>query len=216
MPISRRYSCGDVQIAVWAIEETSQQLGKMLGDDAMLLCVHSYGSESRKAEWLAVRLLLREVVGSDTRIEYEANGKPLLVGDCGYISISHTRGFAVLAYSPKRPFGLDVELATRKVGVARSYIMSDSEQLSAMSHGDSDAYLLLRWTTCEAMYKLTGVADYKENLSMPVFVPDDSGVFDVSCLSCVSQPYVGSYMFDEGLLLTVCVAGCDASRMVRL
>lgn len=64
MPIANRYTCGDVVVAVWAIEETWEQLAAMLGDDALLRHARSFGSEARRAEWLAVRLLLRAVLGS--------------------------------------------------------------------------------------------------------------------------------------------------------
>lgn len=215
MPISRTYLCGDAKIVVWAISETSEQLGAMLGDDALLCRARSFGSEKRRAEWLAVRLLLREMLGSDARLEYTAEGKPFLVGVSGYISISHTRGFAALAFSDKYPLGFDIELTGRKVGVACSYIMKECE-LAAVPAEWRDAYLLLRWTAAEAVYKLAGGTGYKENLGMPLSPPASAGVFALSLWQEKERGFSVAYLFDDGLLLSLCVAGSDARQISRL
>lgn len=215
MPISRTYLCGETKIVLWAINETSEQLGAMLGDDALLCRARSFGSEERRAEWLAVRLLLREMLGCDAGVEYTAEGKPFLVGVSGYISISHTRGYAALAFSGKQPLGLDVELAGRKARLACSYIMKESELATVPAEG-RDAYLLLRWTAAESVYKLAGGRDYKENLSMPVFLPAPAGVFALSLRQEVEQAFSIGYLFDEGLLLSLCVAGSDIPQISRL
>lgn len=217
MPISRRYACGDVSVAVWAIEETSEQLGAMLGDDALLRKACSFGGEARRAEWLAVRLLLRAMLGCDVRIYYSPDGKPLLVGACGYISVSHTQGIAVLAYSPRQPIGVDVEFITRKVGVARSFVMNDGE-CDALPVEAQRTYTLLRWTAYEAVYKLAGGSGYKERLTMPLFVPARGGVFGVALGygDGVAQQFSLSYIIDDGLLLSLCTACGDALPLVRL
>lgn len=215
MPIANRYTCGDVVVAVWAIEETWEQLAAMLGDDALLRHARSFGSEARRAEWLAVRLLLRAVLGSEARIEYMDSGRPMLAGVGGYISISHTRGYAVLAHSPLQPIGIDAEPVTRKVGVARSFVMRDGEH-TALAPEIEEKYMLLRWTAYEAVYKLAGGSDYKERLSMPCFAPGPSGFFAVSLQGCRGGNYALSYIFDEGLLLSLCVEGSVVPQIVRL
>ncbi len=215
MPISRRYACGDAEIAVWAIEETSELLGEMLGNESLLQHARTFGSEARRAEWLAVRLLLREVAGADARIEYAEDGRPLLVGATGYISISHTRGCAAVALSRKEPLGLDVELQSRNAAVACSYVMKDCE-MAAVPLEWRAPYFLLRWTACEAVYKLVGGFDYKESLSMPVFAPTQCGVFALSLQCGVSRSFSVGYLFDEGLLLTVCAAAGTLPPIVRL
>lgn len=213
MAISRRYACGDAEVAVWAIEESARQLGEMLGDEAAVCKAFSFGCEARRAEWLAVRLLLRELCGSAVVVEYDAAGRPFLAGAPGYISISHTKGYAVVARSLERPVGLDVELVTRKVGVARSFII-DEKELSLVPAEGVDKYLLLRWTACEAMYKLVGGTNYKENFRMPVFTPAQSGVCSVSLQGCEAGECALSYVFDAGLLLSLVFAG-HASAVVR-
>lgn len=217
MPISKRYACGDVSVAVWTIEETSERLGAMLGDDVLLRQARSFGGEARRAEWLAVRLLLRAMLGGEARIDYTADGRPFLVGACGHISISHTQGVALLAYSPRRPIGLDAELVTRKVGVARSFVMADGE-CDVLPAETRQAYMLLRWTAYEALYKLVGGNGYKERLSMPVFVPAQGGVFAVAlaCGDGVVQQFSLSYIVDDGLLLSICTVGGDAVPLVRV
>lgn len=212
MPISRRYIRGDVTIVVWAIEETSEQLGAMLGDNAMLQQARTFGSEARRAEWLAVRLLLRAMLGNDVRIEYSSEGKPLLAGAPGHISVSHTQGYAVLGYSLQRPIAVDVEPATRKIGVARSFVIKDGECVS-FSPEVENRYLLLRWTAYEAVYKLVAGDNYKERFMMPVFAPKQSGVFAATLQGCDGGKFALSYIFDGGLLLTICVASDDVLQI---
>lgn len=215
MPISRRYACGDVEIAVWAIEETSEQLGEMLGSESLLQHARTFGSEARRAEWLAVRLLLREVAGADARIEYADSGKPRLAGASGYISISHTRGYAAVAFSRNESVGLDVELQSRNAAVACSYVMKENE-MAAVPVEWRAAYLLLRWTACEAVYKLVGGANYKESLSMPVFRPKQCGVFTLSLNHDVPRLFSIGYLFDDGLLLTICATADTLPPITRL
>ncbi len=215
MPISKRYVCGDVAVAVWAIEETWEQLAAMLGDDALMRHACTFGSEVRRAEWLAVRLLLRAMLGSEARIEYTDGGRPLLAGAGGYISVSHTRGYAVLAHSPSQPIGVDVELVSRKVGVARSFVMRDGEHTALLPEME-ERYMLLRWTAYEAVYKLVGGSDYKERLSMPCFAPEAGGVFPVSLQGSEGGDFALSYIVDEDLLLSLCVEGNAVPQMVRL
>ncbi len=215
MPITRRYACGDVEIVVWAIEETSEQLSALLGDAVLSQQTSSFGSEARRAEWLAVRLLLREILGCSACIDYAADGKPFLVGESGCISISHTRGFAALAFSRARPMGLDIELVTRKVGIARSFVIKESEYCTIPLE-QRDAYMLLRWTACEALYKLAGGCGYRERLSMPVFAPARAGTFCVSLQGDAHSAFSVGYNFDDGLLLALCFEGENAALPLRV
>lgn len=215
MPISKRFVCGDATLLVWAINEPSEQLGAMLGNEALLQQARAFGSEARRAEWLAVRLLLRDLLGNDAGIEYDADGKPLLAGVDGYISVAHTRGYAAVAYSPKYPLGVDIELITRKVGVARDFLLNKGEQALLPAAG-GDGYLLLRWTAYEALYKLVGGVDYKNRLDMPLFTPVERGVCSVSLADDDSHllPFVISYLRDKDLLVTLALPGDDCSLLV--
>ena len=55
-------------------------------------------NESRRAEWLAVRLLVKELFGSECEVAYHPTGRPYLKHGTAHISISHTKGFAAVAY----------------------------------------------------------------------------------------------------------------------
>ena len=108
MPLYREYSVGDIRIALWEMNETSDELSSLLAPEGLaglpVAC-----SEQRRRERLAVRVLLSRLGGNNARIVYGAAGKPMLEGADGYISVSHTRGYALLAYSPCTPFGVDMD-----------------------------------------------------------------------------------------------------------
>lgn len=208
MSLVRTYSCGGVTIAVWEIaEDTENMLANLSPADVS--AVSRFASEERRREWLAVRLLLHSVLGCDASIEYDDKGKPCLVGADGYVSISHTKGYAAIAFSSSFPVGLDMELSNREVGaVARRFMYE--EDLAVLPQEKWNEYKLIRWTAAEALFKLVGDlgGSYRENIAVKDFVPGNSGLLDLSIkgLPCSPLDYTAFYIFDNPLLLTLC---CD-------
>ena len=117
MPLFCKYGCGDADIYVWQVAETVEEL-LLLVDDATRVAVAKFAGEKRRAEWLAVRALLKSVFGEGVSIKYDAAGKPVLNGNDAFISISHTRDFVAFAVSRSFSVGLDIEPVGRVVGDA--------------------------------------------------------------------------------------------------
>ena len=68
MPKYAHHTFKDGGIALWRIEETSDELYSLLHThryDEALSVIHN---EARRAEWLAVRVLLSYVLGADKAI----------------------------------------------------------------------------------------------------------------------------------------------------
>lgn len=118
--------------------------------------VERYKSDGRKLEFLAVRALLREMLLmggiSDKQlaqvgeITHNEVGKPMLKGY--HISISHTRGFAVLILSKTRPVAVDIEYFSDRVKRIASKFLRKDERAN-----DLDS-LLVHWCGKETVYKL--------------------------------------------------------------
>lgn len=101
------------------------------------------GLSRRVAERAAWHAIVRERLGNDISIGYNANGAPVLgSGEHGFISVSHTRGWVAVIWSPV-PCAIDIELHERALSPAAA------ERYSIVSMED--------WCALEASYKYAGL-----------------------------------------------------------
>lgn len=139
----------DVRLGIWAISESSDDFWAL---SPYVESSHSefnalYKSEQRKCEVLAVRLLIKEIIGDNVQLLHQDNGKPYLSSGMN-ISISHTRGFAVIIVSHSKQVSVDIEYFSNRIERIRSKFMRDDENAS------SQVKLLMHWCAKETMYKL--------------------------------------------------------------
>ncbi len=148
--------------AVWHVTETLDQLVALLpnGDEIMQEAQSRFKSDSRRTEWVAVRVLLHAMLGETHKIDYLDNGSPELRTYGGYISISHTKGYVCVALSKQERIGVDIEQITNRVERVRSRFVSDDES------ADTLLQLLVAWSAKESAYKLLQrtEVDFVENL----------------------------------------------------
>ena len=79
MPIYRTYKQGDLLVGIWKVDETIEQLRSMFHQFSIYeKDFMRFSAEKRKQEWLAVRVLLKELLGEEKVIDYLPSGKPLL------------------------------------------------------------------------------------------------------------------------------------------
>ena len=83
---------------------------------------------------------------------YEKSGKPVVDG--GFISLSHSGGHGVCAYSSV-PVGVDIE-ECREVSPAAARRILTPKELCEYSDGGGSGFLLERFVIKEAFFKLTG------------------------------------------------------------
>ena len=163
-------------IGVWHANESVDELLGMLDlheDDKIKL--NSFRLESRKKEWLAVRVLIKELSGEEHRIFYKNNGAPYLRSGDLHIGISHTKGFAGVAIAPF-PTSLDMEKATPRIERVYQRFVNEDEKSFIPADKKTDYYNLI-WTAKETLFKLYGRQDviFKENLLIEPFVISEKG-----------------------------------------
>lgn len=166
MPKYCHYTFEDGGVAIWHITESVDELYALLATDKYDMQLSEKHHIARRAEWLAVRLLVKEFVGEDCEVAYHATGRPYLKGSDVYISISHTKGFAVLAYHYKKRIGVDIEYFSSRVERVVDRFTSLGELSYIEGHDDScrQMYYLINWSAKEALYKLfdsPAKADFK-------------------------------------------------------
>ena len=179
MPIYRTYKQGDLLVGVWKVDETVEQLRSMFHQFSIYEeGFMRFSTEKRKQEWLAVRVLLKELCGEEKKIAYLPSGKPYLEDGSTFVSFSHTSGYVAVALHPSAEVGVDIEqYGTRVQRVASRFIRED-EKVSVES-GDEIYALLLHWSAKETMFKLMKdeAVDFVNHLHILPFAPKESGIF---------------------------------------
>lgn len=139
----------DVRLGIWAISESSDDFWALSPyvESSRSEFNALYKSEQRKCEVLAVRLLIKEIIGDNVQLLHQDNGKPYLSSGMN-ISISHTRGFAVIIVSHSKQVSVDIEYFSNRIERIRSKFMRDDENAT------SQVKLLMHWCAKETMYKL--------------------------------------------------------------
>lgn len=147
--LSIRHLWDDVNLGIWAIEETVEQLFEQYPHlkDLKVYLDEKYKNEGRKKEILAVRALLYEMTHEESskRISHEPSGKPLLKGY--FISISHTKGYAAVIMSKTKNVAVDIEYVSDRVSkIVDKFIRSDEDSSTIEVQ-------LKNWCAKETVYK---------------------------------------------------------------
>ena len=180
MPLYRKYKQGDLTVAVWKVDETVEQLRSMFHQFSIYEAGFSrFSSEKRKQEWLAVRVLLKEMLGEEKEIVYHPSGKPFLKDNSMHISFSHTHGYVAVALHPSAEVGVDIEQYGHRVQRVASRFIREDEKVSIAS-GDEIYGLLLHWSAKETMFKLMDdqAVDFIDHLHILPFVLQEQGSFE--------------------------------------
>ena len=176
MPLLFKHT--NLRMGVWCISETPELLCDLLGPDSIYLPIpEKFHSEKRQKEWLAARLLVKELLGEESLISYQPNGAPYLPAYPFYsISISHTKGYAAVLIREQANTGIDIEYrGDRILRIRRKFMSSEEDKTIDVSH-ESD-HLLLYWCAKETLFKMIGEegVDFRSHLHVDTFEYRDEG-----------------------------------------
>lgn len=213
MPLAGLYNLGGADVRVWKITETVDELALLVDEESAAYARAMFPSGKRCAEWLAVRALVARLFGGQAQIVYDDAGKPSLEGVGGYLSISHTDGYAVIAFSRECEVGVDVELISRNVLSASRRFMPQGA-LDALPPAERNRAALVDWCAKEALYKIVGDlgGNFKENISVECPAVEESGCFALSLVGldyAGELLYVADYSFYDDLLVVLCRKRCN-------
>jgi phosphopantetheinyl transferase len=204
MPLLQKHT--SPRWGIWKIEEGWEQLLAQFECPALYRpFLDKCLSDSRKAEWLAVRLLLRELTGREMTVAYRDNGSPYLPeSDCN-ISISHTRGHAAVILDCAHVVGIDIEYRSERVQRIKSRFLHESER-DGLRNASTEA-LLICWSAKETAFKMTGrrTADFRKDIRVlpPFELSEPSGCVDVKeTLTAASAVYGIKYAVTPAYVVT--------------
>ncbi|MDR1116324.1 MAG: 4'-phosphopantetheinyl transferase superfamily protein [Tannerella sp.] len=163
-------------MGIWEISESWQELfDSLINKDVYYSEMNKIQSDKRKQEWLAVRLLLQHLSGSETYIRYRENGAPFLSGNTYNISISHTKGFAAIILSENTNPGIDIEYHSERAWRLRKKYMNEDELKFIAPLFDNqkatDEIATICWCAKETAFKALGETDvdFAEHLHVEPF-----------------------------------------------
>lgn len=185
-------------IAIWHITETADELYALLGTHRYDTQLAEKKNESRRAEWLAVRLLVKELFGSEAEVAYHPTGRPYLKNSTTHISISHTKGFAAVAYHHRAPLGMDIEYLSSRVERIASRFTTRAEASYIDRHDESvrQMYHLVNWSAKETLYKLfdsPSMAEFKEAFHIAPYTLGECGAMDATVCGAEKSVLAVSY-----------------------
>lgn len=164
-------------LAIWKMTETVDELLEMLDLDPFVIAeVAQFTSEKRKREYLAVRVMLNEVLGTKKTIVYAPNGKPCLADNSYQISVTHTGQFAAIILHPTLRLGIDIERVSDRVVRVQHKFLSPRE-LAFVDTATAKTHLALMWSAKEALYKIVQQTevDFTKHFAIAPFTPYLSG-----------------------------------------
>ncbi|MCD7977425.1 MAG: 4'-phosphopantetheinyl transferase superfamily protein [Tannerellaceae bacterium] len=196
---------------VWKLEETVEELAGMLSNKEWYTpFLESKAAEKRKKEWLACRVLLRELAGEELKVDYQANGAPYVPGSTLQISFSHTKDYVAVILSDV-PVAIDIEYTGDRIRKIRSKFMNPEEE-AALDPLHETTHLLLHWCAKETLFKLIRQeeVDFRKHLHIQPFPYHTSGSFiaeetrtpeqiNYSLMFIVTPAFVLTYCEDSDL-----------------
>lgn len=166
---------------LWQIQETAEEMLNLLGADSLYIPLpENIRTEKRQQEWLATRLLLKELLGEETAIAYHPNEAPYLPSHPLYISISHTKGYVALLLQEQPFAGIDIEYRGERILKIRERFMHPEEEAGIDPVYEVE-HLLIHWCAKEVLFKMIGQeeVDFKKHLHVVPFAYACSGTIDV-------------------------------------
>ena len=207
-------------MGIWKITETWQDMLESFSDDeSYSRDVCKIHSDSRKQEWLAVRLLLKHIHGP-SHIDYRENGSPMLRNSKYNISITHTKGFAAAILSRNENPGIDIEYNSGRAWKLREKYLGKSELemfdlLQDSSHvyrqtgncnlSEREKFATVCWCAKETAFKTLQQAevDFIDHLHILPFVLSDKGTLSLKETKTPLQQTLNiKYQITEDYIIT--------------
>lgn len=160
----------------------SSLISQLSNIDSYLYELQNISSDKRRIEFLTVRIALNILMESEVKIIYNAVGKPYLLNNDTFISISHTRNYVAVMAGRKSDMGIDIEQISdieRFRKVSGRYL--SKEELDVLSIDLYPEILPICWSIKEAVYKMSGeeTVNFAEKIKIQKFIPEDEGIVDV-------------------------------------
>jgi len=211
MPLNLRKNNSDgSRIAIWQMTETIEELLAVTNVSEKLKSdVERLRSETRRKEWITVRILLSDIleVAHSTDLIYDEKGKPHLPAGKGHISFSHTKNFAAIIFHPEKTVGIDIESIHERIEKISHKFINENESAFIPAEKRTEFFHII-WGVKEVLFKIYGKGgvDFKKQLLVQSFkLKSDGAVGAEMRIDNSISKFNINYFFTEQFLL---VYGC--------
>jgi len=199
MPLFKKITDPDFEIAIWRIEEDLTFFEPLFASHPDI------PNKAKKMQWFATRHLINELRGQFSEVLKAESGKPFLVDSPHHISISHSTEFAAVMHSEKYFVGIDLEIVNPKVeNIAHKFLQP--YELAALKPQERLKKLILYWSAKESLYKLYGHRniEFKTQLIIDPFELQTKGELKAEILATEApiKKLKVNYEFLEGHILS--------------
>ena len=166
------------RIAIWHVTEDLDELFYLLPDDVSVReeANRRFKSQKRILEWVAVRVLLYDMLDRQVDIFYDDDGAPHLPDyEKMDISISHTKDYVAVALATEGEIGIDIEQIADRVEKVRERFVREDEQAQNINQ------LLLHWSAKETAFKMLHrrKVDFLKHFKVLPFKEEQEGTFQL-------------------------------------
>jgi 4'-phosphopantetheinyl transferase EntD len=193
------------QWGIWKVTETLDELRALLPDQGAMYTheLNAFKSDSRKIEWLAVRVLLFTLTGENEPVHYHSSGKPYFARGKAYLSISHTKGYVSVIVSKTNEVGIDIEKISERVHKVAHKFVRDDEFLPEDPIQKTQALLLI-WAAKETMFKCMDeeAVDFREHLYVGLSQTDGACFMGKETRSLQGKTFLINYILDPDFVMT--------------
>lgn len=142
--------------------------------DLKAFAAHENIGSKREIETKGREYLIKKLIDSDCRVEYDDKGKPYLLNDPRHISVSHSHDRLAIIVNKSEATGIDIELIRDKVLKIKHKFLRENELRDA---NDDVEKLLIYWAAKETLYKIYGLkeVDFIEHLLVKPFTKHKLG-----------------------------------------
>ncbi|MFL0681929.1 MAG: 4'-phosphopantetheinyl transferase family protein [Algoriphagus aquaeductus] len=130
----------------------------------------------KKREWATARLAIFDAL-QQLQIPYpgffkDEHGKSQSMNGQGFVSLTHTLGFAGAIFHREQPVGIDMDLIREKIlGIGFRFL--DPQELDFLEK--DPAHYTMAWSAKESIFKCQGKrgVSFRENILLEPFAPTD-------------------------------------------
>jgi len=166
---------GAYHLALWEYDGRENEPSPGLLNTAEAETFAGFKSQSRRREFIGVRLLLRHLAGPGTAIVYGENGNPFL-SDGRKISITHSGERVGVILATDGLVGIDLEATRSNIDRIAQKFISEAERHSFAQQLSSDAMHVI-WCAKEILFKMyvKGGIDFRNDLQVQATEISDNG-----------------------------------------
>lgn len=208
MPFAKKIETEVGIIGIWEITETADILSSEFSfSPAEYLEFNAIRAEKRKIEYLAARIILKQLLGKKLEIEYHDSGKPLLVNSELHISISHSANVVAVMVSNQKN-GIDVELTNRNIDRVAKRFLSQDEFLHIQQLENSQLAKIIYWGAKESIFKCSdyqGINFYKQIIIAPFPVENEGSFTGKLIAEGITEHFELWYFIFQNNMVVFCV-----------